>query len=297
MNQKLPASGMRISSPALALMILAASFAFLLILVPVITGLLGKTGMKYEALVRISMVIQDVFVFILPALPAALLATRLPAKLLAVDRAPGVIVTVLSILALLVSMPAMNLVVEWNNNLHLPESMAAIESQLRNMEDAAANTINTLMEGAGIGSLVVSILIIGVLAGFSEELFFRGAMQRIIMCTKVNGHVAVWLVAIIFSMLHFQFFGFVPRVLLGAYFGYLLWWSRSLWLPIFVHVFNNSVVVYNTWRTANAPGDTLDIDKIGTDLTTWSGIITVAVSLVLTVAVMTMLYRTCKAKR
>ena len=84
---------------------------------------------------------------------------------------------------------------------------------------------------------------------------------------------------------------------MGAYFGYLLWWSRSLWLPIFVHVFNNSVVVYNTWRTANAPGDTLDIDKIGTDLTTWSGIITVAVSLVLTVAVMTMLYRTCKAKR
>lgn len=293
----MPASGMRISSPALALMILAASFAFFLILVPVITGLLGKTGMKDEALVRISMVIQDVFVFILPALLAALLATRLPAKLLAVDRAPGVIVTVLSILALLVSMPAMNLVVEWNNNLHLPESMAAIESQLRNMEDAAANTINTLMEGAGIGSLVVSILIIGVLAGFSEELFFRGAMQRIIMCTKVNGHVAVWLVAIIFSMLHFQFFGFVPRVLLGAYFGYLLWWSRSLWLPIFVHVFNNSVVVYNTWRTANAPGDTLDIDKIGTDLTTWSGIITVAVSLVLTVAVMTMLYRTCKAKR
>ena len=93
------------------------------------------------------------------------------------------------------------------------------------------------MAGATVPSLIVSVLIVGVFAGFSEELFFRGAMQRIMMSTRLNLHVTIWVVAVIFSLFHFQFFGFMPRLLLGAYFGYLLVLRRSLLGSVFGHVF------------------------------------------------------------
>lgn len=292
----LPASGMRLSSPGLGLMILSASFVFFLIMIPVLTGLLAKTGMKVEAVVRISMMAQDILVFIVPAIAAAMLSTRLPAKLLCVDRWTDGRMFVVAVLVLFSSMPAMNLIVEWNSNWRLPESMGALEAALRAMEEAAEETVKMLMSGASVGSLIVSILIIGVLAGLSEELFFRGAMQRILMCTRLNGHVVVWTVAFVFSLLHFQFFGFVPRMLLGAYFGYLLWWSRSLWLPIMLHALNNSLVVFFAWREANGGDTGLDVDKIGTDMSSVSEMAMVCVSVVATAGLLAWLYKLGKER-
>ena len=62
-----------------------------------------------------------------------------------------------------------------------------------------------------------------------------------------NKHLAVWIVAFVFSTLHFQFYGFVPRMLLGAIFGYAYLWSGSLWVPVIAHAYNNSSVVVMTW--------------------------------------------------
>ncbi|MDE6177435.1 MAG: CPBP family intramembrane metalloprotease, partial [Paramuribaculum sp.] len=96
--------------------------------------------------------------------------------------------------------------------------------------------------------LIISVIIIGVLAGVSEELFFRGTLQRLLITRPMPPHIAIWLTAVIFSLVHFQFFGFVPRVLLGAFFGYLAWWSGSVWLPAIIHAVNNSVVVITEFR-------------------------------------------------
>ena len=79
------------------------------------------------------------------------------------------------------------------------------------------------------------------LTGIGEEMLFRGTIQRIFSEGKVNTHIAVWCSAFIFSALHFQLFGFIPRMLLGAFFGYLYVWSGSLWLPILAHALNNSL--------------------------------------------------------
>lgn len=275
--------GMTINRPGSALMLLLSLFAFFLILTPILTGLLGGVFKKPDASLRIAMVLQDLLVFILPAIVTALVSTRLPARLLAVDVKPQWRTIMLALLTLLVSVPAMNLIIEWNQNLHLPESMSEIEQTLRTLEENAAAVTDTLMAGASLPSLIVSILIIGVLAGLSEELFFRGAMQRLIMSMRVNPHAAIWMVAFIFSLFHFQFFGFVPRVLLGAFFGYLLWWSKSLWIPVIVHMFNNSLVVCTTWYAANNPGSSFDADKIGTDLSGFASVVMVIASVVLTV--------------
>jgi membrane protease YdiL (CAAX protease family) len=81
--------------------------------------------------------------------------------------------------------------------------------------------------------------VVAVLAGVSEELLFRGVLQNIILKTTKNPHLAIWFTAFTFSFIHFQFYGFVPRMLLGALFGYLYFWTKSLWIPMFAHIVNN----------------------------------------------------------
>jgi hypothetical protein len=152
------------------------------------------------------------------------------------------------------------------------------------------------MSGASISSLIVSILIIAVLAGFSEELFFRGTLQRILSQTNINIHAVVWLVAFIFSAFHLQPFGLIPRMLLGAFLGYLLIWSKSLWLPIIAHIFNNTVVVVSEYYTTNS-GQTSYLDNVGGSLSSVGDYMMVIGSVILTTAGLILLYKATKASK
>lgn len=287
MNNKID---VKLPRPGAALAFLFCSFGFCLILCSVLAPLVMKVVSRPEAGMRIATVLQDLLVFILPAVTTALLVTKLPARLLGIDRAPTLRGVALAIATLVASVPAMNLVVEWNSNIHFPASMGAVEETLRQLEANAETAVRMLMDGASVPSLIVSVLIIGVLAGVSEELFFRGAFQRILMCTRANPHVIIWTVAVVFSLFHFQFFGFVPRVLLGAFFGYLLWWSGCLWLPVIVHATNNSIVVVTTWMKVNDPA-TVDIDKLGASPASVGEYALVALSVVLTALLIWLLCR------
>ena len=77
-----------------------------------------------------------------------------------------------------------------------------------------------------------------------------------------NSHLGIWITAILFSALHLQFFGFLPRMLLGALFGYLFQWTGNLWLPIVAHFINNAVGVIIFFVT----GEGLEPDKTETSL-------------------------------
>lgn len=244
-------------------------------------GLLLTKFPESTAAMRIAAVIQSLFQLIIPAIATAMIVTRRPATFLAIDRRIDVNTLLLAVAALIASIPAMNLVISLNQSLTLPDSLQWLETAIREMEDRAAETIALLQGGEGIGNLVMNILIIGVLAGFGEELFFRGTLMRLMTTGRVNSHVAVWTVAIVFSALHLQFFGFVPRTLLGAYFGYLLVWSRCLWIPIIIHATNNIIYVYWQWAYGAADGEATPVDTIGAD-GDWhyalaSAIITVAI--------------------
>jgi len=85
--------------------------------------------------------------------------------------------------------------------------------------------------------------VIAVLAGFGEELVFRGLLQPELHKATGNIHFAIWTSAIFFSALHMQFYGFIPRMFLGALFGYLYYWSGNLIIPMFAHFFNNFMAV------------------------------------------------------
>lgn len=244
--------------PGLGLGLFFCLFLFTLVVASVIMQLvIGKWGDSTSAL-RIVTIIQDLLVFILPPIVTALLMTRLPAEFLEVMRKPRLLSVLAVVAAMLVAIPAMNVVIAWNASIDLPETM----SWFKTAEANAQAMIAKLMGEPTIGNLIMSVLIVGCLTGFAEELFFRGGLQKLLMCTRMNPHVAIWLAATIFSLFHLQIYGFVPRLLLGAFFGYLMWWSGSLWLPVIAHALNNTLVVITDWLS-KSNGSVPDIDSLG----------------------------------
>lgn len=220
-----------------------------------------KWGTDSTPAMRILTVMQDVFMFVAPAMLTAVICTRQPAQLLAVDRPLNLRLLILGVCVMICAMPALNCVIWLNGQLPLPEG---IEATLRLMEDSAATMVITLQGEHTIPNLIMSVLIVGVFAGLSEELLFRGAFQRLMVTGGLNAHAAIWIAAAVFSLMHMQVYGFVPRMLLGAFFGYSLWWSRCLWLPIILHTLNNAVYVISQYASGGSES-TIDTFGAGSD--------------------------------
>lgn len=149
----------------------------------------------------------------------------------------------LVILLVIAFMPFNGLIIEWNQQLKLPETLAPLEQWMRRKEDELANLTKFLTSFKTTGQLIVATLVIAILPAIGEEMLFRGILQRKLVSWTRNVHAGIWLAALIFSAIHVQFYGFIPRVLLGAMFGYLFAWSGNLWVPILAHFINNGFTV------------------------------------------------------
>lgn len=256
------------------LLLLLCIFVIGFFITGVISALvLNVFGTSTQAM-RIITVLQDVVIFIAPAIVTAIMVTRRPATLLCIDRRPPLNPTLIGICTLLCSIPAMNYVIWLNTNIPLPPN---IHQALMDMEQNANAAIQSLMGAHTVANLIMSVLIVGVFAGLSEELLFRGGLQRLLVTGGVNHHVAIWATAFFFSLLHMQFFGFVPRMLLGAFFGYMLYWTGSVWVPVILHALNNTIYVVAGWMNHGSDSPST-IDAIGSG----ADIVYVVISAVLT---------------
>ena len=211
----------------------------------------------------IMLAIQGLILFVAsPLITARLLSTK-PFKYLSLTTLPTLKQIVWVTIAMLVMTPALNLIVSWNESMHLPEFLSGIEEWMRANEDSAMEATKKLLSINTIGSLMTTVLLVGALTGIGEELTFRGIIQNLVSERWNKKHLAIWVTAILFSAIHFQFFGFFPRMLLGAFFGYLLVWSGSIWLPIYAHFLNNSMAVVAAYML-NINLTTDEYEKVGT---------------------------------
>lgn len=152
--------------------------------------------------------------------------------------------SILSLLFIVISFSvALSVVIEWNQNIHFPDFLKSFEEWARLKEDELEVLTKNLTQFDSFGYFVLGLLVIGLVAGVAEEYLFRGIIQTQILRWTKNYHVAIWISAILFSAFHVQFFGFVPRVFLGALFGYLYVWSGNLIIPIVAHFINNGLQV------------------------------------------------------
>jgi uncharacterized protein len=215
----------------------------------------GDSGAADATFLRLALFMQHLFLFFLPAVLTLWICYKQKAyQAAALDKRPLSISIVLGIGWLLFSMAFIQYSAQINKAIPLPSWMVA-------NEDNVKKTMDALFSLKGFAGAFINTLLIGVMPGISEELLFRGVIQRQLGRLLHNDHAQVWITAAIFSAIHFQFQGFLPRLFLGVLLGYMLVWSRSLWVPVIVHGFNNGMQVLALYAMNLKPEDVEKLEE------------------------------------
>ena len=227
--------------------------------------------------------IQTAALFLLPPFLMAFLWAKQPLewlKLKSETRGYGL----WAIFLMLMALPAINLVGYFNQQMSLPAFLEPLEQWMKTAEANAAHLTEQFLSVTTFGGLIINLLLMALLPAVAEELTFRGVLQRLFqpstMLHNSTPHLAIWSSAILFSAIHLQFYGFIPRMLMGALFGYMLVWTGSLWVPILMHFTNNAMAVLLYFITLRAGWDMETIDAIGTGNTLWLGIASLVITII-----------------
>ncbi len=210
---------------------------------------------------KIMQVILVAITFIVPVLLFAVVIRQEKWKFLPLQKMPNIKQLLIALTICIIALPIVSYTAEWNSNIHFPDSLKNIENWMRIKENAANETIKIFFANNTISNMISNLFVVAFMAGLSEEIFFRGFIQRLFIENKLNHHIAIWLTAILFSAIHLQFFGFIPRVLLGAVLGYLYFYSGNLWLSIIAHTVNNGFAVVMAYVTGSIDADPLSGDN------------------------------------
>ena len=226
--------------------------------------------------------LQTISLFLLPSLILAYLCAKAPWNWLLLDKKVDWTILLWAIGIMLVALPAINLMSHWNQHMVLPDWLSGVEEWMKAKEAEAEWLTKQFMSVTTVSGLLVNLFLMAVLPALSEEITFRGVLQRLLSPkhSTLNSHLSIWLTAIIFSAIHMQFYGFVPRMLMGALFGYMLVWTGSLWVPMLMHFVNNGMAVLLYFMANRAGWDIDKVDAIGAGNTLWLGIVSVVLTVV-----------------
>jgi len=227
-----------------------------------LSDILADPNSDNISVIKFFQIFQSITLFIIPALMAAWLFSENPPAYLFANHGSSVFTFLLVSVSIVAAIPLLNYVTQLNSLLELPVWMNGIEQKMINMEESAAELTGLFLETHSTQDLLLNFLMIAILPAIGEEFLFRGVIQHLFSQWFRNGHAAAIITAFLFSFIHFQFFGFLPRFLLGLYFGYLLLWSGSIWVPVIAHLVNNGLAVFYYHYSGEGTGETT-IENIG----------------------------------
>ena len=148
----------------------------------------------------------------------------------------------IGVAVMFVCIPVTTQLTTWNENLSFGKNLTWLEDWIKSMEEIAKAATEKMLNVDTIGGLLLNLVVVALIPAVGEELTFRGVLQQS-LTRKMNPHVAIFLSAAIFSFIHFQFYGFLPRMFLGLLLGYMFYITNSLWTSIAMHFANNGTVV------------------------------------------------------
>ena len=278
-----------------------------LTLVAIVVWMTGWHGSQNTTSLKWLQMLQTCATFLLPPVICAWMweEGHRPFRWLQMDRGASWQVFALAIAAMVCAIPAINLLADLNSRFldRLPVSAdwsKGVIGWMKAREAEATALTERFLAADSIGGLLVNIGLMAVLPAVAEEMSFRGVLQGVIGSptptlprregeNKRQMHIAIWVTAFVFSAIHVQFYGFIPRMLMGAMFGYVLAWTGSLWVPVVMHFVNNGIAVVSYQMSAvrsqlsavrsqlsdvsSQPSETSIADTIGAGDTWWVGLI------------------------
>ncbi len=214
-----------------------------------ITDVIGKItspDLSDHTVIEVQRIFQIAFqlgIFIFAPLLFFILVEQHSFRKLGLDSSPFTVNYLIIIVLMLVALPGINYTHTLNQALHLPTWLNGAEKWMFEKEQAASKLTDAFLGLKSPSDLIWNIIMFGLLPAIGEELFFRGALFSILREWTKRTNLTIFITAFLFSAIHLQFYGFLPRFLLGVGFGYLFYFTGSLWAPILAHFVNNTLAV------------------------------------------------------
>jgi len=249
---KFPASGKFVLLLSLILLGLILSYFIIFIVVliaskgdmSVISGITSDySNPSGIFLMKIMQLITHIGMFIIPAIVFALFINKNFSTYLKINKKPFFRTIILCILIFGSVLPFLGFLIQINEMIVFPSFLKGIEAWMKHSEEQALKITEALLNVSTYRSYAFNIFLIAVIPAIGEEFIFRGCLQRLLSEWIKKSHLAVFITAFIFSAIHLQFYGFMPRLFLGLVLGYAFLWSGNLWYPIVLHFINNAFTV------------------------------------------------------
>lgn len=191
---------------------------------------------------KITQAVLSIFGFVFPTIICAYFFDKNTVRYLSFSPKTKILFYLLAAMIIVSAMPAINFTADLNEKIMLPEWLSHIEKWMKQQESTNKALTERFLSTTSWSGFLGNLFVMALIPAFAEELFFRGLLQKTFAKT-FGTHVGIWLSALIFSAIHLQFYGFFPRMFLGALFGYFVYWSGSIFPSIVAHLINNATVV------------------------------------------------------
>ena len=193
-------------------------------------------------MLKIAQGLSSLLIFVAPPLILYGFTRHEPMRAIGFRKSVSARMLLIGVAVMFASLPVTNQLTTWNEKMSLG-AFKALEDLLKQMEDTAGDLTERMLQVDTVWGLLFNLLVIALIPALGEELTFRGMLQQALVKGCKNAHVGIFLSAAIFSFIHFQFYGFLPRMFLGLLLGYMFYYSGSLWTSILMHFVNNGAAV------------------------------------------------------
>lgn len=210
---------------------------------------------------RFIQICSQIFTFVLPPILYAMLVKERPFKSLGFKKST-ILWLILGVAMMYTILPLNSIFTEWNANIKFPESLASFEKLMQDLQENATEIMMRFINVDTIGGLILNLFMIAGLAALGEELLFRSVIQTSLIRICKNAHIGIFIASAIFSLFHMEFYGLLPRLVLGLLMGYMYYYSRSIWIPMAMHFANNGTIVF-LYYLNNIGAINIDVESFG----------------------------------
>jgi uncharacterized protein len=218
--------------------------------------------------IRMVQLVSTFFIFFLPAWITAYILNKRPFRFLGYNLDINWKQLGLAIAIMAVALPVVGALAEVNKWIPLPATWTKV---FKDLEDSYTDQVKVLAHISGFGDYLYALVIMAIAPAAFEETFFRGGMQNLLHRSTKNMWLAILITSVVFSAIHFSWYGFLARMALGVVLGLLYAYSGSLWMSIVAHAFNNALVVTQLY-ILNLKGKPID-DAMDESYPVWAGVV------------------------
>jgi membrane protease YdiL (CAAX protease family) len=228
----------------------------------------SMTDPSFSNQVRVTQTLLSMCIFLFPALIAARMVDKQPLSYIGLTQKSSALTFVFAIVLMLLTIVIGGSLATVNEMIPVSAQM---ELYFKTMEEDYMKQVEVMSQMKGIGDFLIALLVMAFVPAVVEEVFFRGGFQNMMHRSTGNFWVAIIVTSLLFSAIHFSFYGFLTRTALSIVLGLLYAYTRNLWMPILAHFINNAIGVGEVYYLRST-GQSLS-DGIGDKFPIWWGIL------------------------